>query len=934
MNRTAMSTVTNLKFEYGNTAFSPVPAPRLSWRTGTDAPNWRQHAAEVEWVGPGGTQTAHLPSDESVLVTWPFGDLTARASGTVRVRVEGPDGWSEWSDPLTITAGFLADDEWHARFIGLPEPATHAQPARLRREFDVRQGLVKAYWYATAHGVYQTHLNGRPVDDHLLKPGWTPYRDRLVLETTDVTALLTEGRNALGVDLAGGWFCESFGFQGQAKPFYGVQPAVAGQLCLVYDDGIEWITTDDSWRSTADGPLVSSGIYAGESYDARRELAGWASAGFDDAAWVGVRIDDDGPTPGPRFAPPVRVTETVGIQEVITSPSGKTLLDFGQNLVGRLRLRVDGPAGTTITLRHAEVLEHGELGVRPLRVAKATDTLTLAGSPIAWAPEFTFHGFRYAEVTGWPGELDPAAITAEVIGSDMERTGWFSCSHPLVNQLHDNVVWGMRGNFLALPTDCPQRDERLGWTGDIQVFSPTAGYLFDCDGFLASWLVDLAIEQAPSGSVPFVVPDVLSSAEVPAAAWGDASTVVPTVLWERFGDRGVVETQYPSMKAWADCLWDLAGDQHLWEGGFQFGDWLDPDAPPEHAAKAKADPDLVATAHLIKSSDLVARAAALLGNDEDAATYAERARLTREAWLATYVTPNGRIVSDAQTAYALALRFDITTDPAQRQTFGDRLAWLARRDGYRIGTGFVGTPLVTDALTDTGHAREASRMLLQTQCPSWLYPITMGATTIWERWDSMLPDGSINPGEMTSFNHYALGAVADWLHRRVAGLAPGASGYRRIVVEPVPLPGLDAAEARHLTPYGLASVAWERQGDRIALTVVVPPNADAEVRLPGADAVVVGSGEHTFSFADPIPPVKTSAVTPSTPLSEIMDDPDAYAMVMSAFEKVAPHILSERRHRRAWVPNLPLSSIYALASPSVGQAVEAKLASFNAERGH
>ena len=369
----------------------------------------------------------------------------------------------------------------------------------------------------------------------------------------------------------------------------------------------------------------------------------------------------------------------------------------------------------------------------------------------------------------------------------------------------------MRGNFLDVPTDCPQRDERMGWTGDIQIFAPTASFLADCSGFLTSWLADLAAEQQPDGSVPFVVPDAIRGPEGPAAAaWGDAATVVPWVLYERFADAGVLAAQFDSMRAWTDRIAGLAGKDGLWAGGFQFGDWLDPAAPPEDPAAARTDPDLVATAHLVRSAELVARAAEVLGRDEERSRYTDLAATARDAFAREFVSPSGRLHNDAPTAYALALVWDLLPTPEQRAYAGHRLADLVRAAGFRVATGFVGTPLITDALTVAGEPDLAYRLLLERGCPSWLYPVTMGATTIWERWDSMLPDGSINPGEMTSFNHYALGAVADWLHRVVAGLAPAEPGYRRILVRPVPGGGLTSAAARHETPYGEAAVAWRR----------------------------------------------------------------------------------------------------------------------------
>ncbi|GAA3879863.1 family 78 glycoside hydrolase catalytic domain [Tessaracoccus defluvii] len=908
-------TVGSPRLEYG-TDTSPVPAPRVSWITTAAPDGWLQSGAELRLATTDGEQTATVDGGASVLVEWPFTPLTARQRGDLSVRVRGEGGdWSEWSEPVSFSATFLDDGEWTAQFVGLADPAERATPYLLRHEFEVRPGLERATWYATALGVYEAGINGTTVDDQFLKPGWTPYQYRLVHETTDVTGLVNEGSNAIGVSVTGGWYTENFGFRDGARPVYGPQPSFAGQLLLEYADGSsEWIVTGSDWRISDRSPVIRAGIYLGEDYDARRIQDGWDRPGFDASGWADAAVMDAGPVPGPRTGPVVRVTETLSPVEVITTPSGKTILDFGQNLVGRLRIRVSGPAGHEVTLRHAEVLEDGELGIRPLRAARAMDVFTLAGAGVEeYAPTFTFHGFRYAQIDGWPGALDPAAIVAEVIGSDLRRTGWFESSDPMVNRLHENVVWGMRGNFLYLPTDCPQRDERLGWTGDIQVFAPTASFLFDTNGFLASWLQDLALEQEAAGGVPFIVPDVLDSAHTPAAAWGDAATLVPETLYQRFADRGLVATQYPSMKAWVDQLLELAGERHLWEGMFQFGDWVDPDAPPEDPAKAKTDKDLVASAYLFRSSVALADAARLLGYEEDAEFYTDRAEEVRAAWLREYATPAGRLVSDAQTAYALAICFGIVSGD-MAQTMGDRLAWLTRRDGYRIGTGFVGTPLVNDALSSTGHVLAATRMLLQTECPSWLYSVSMGATTIWERWDSLLPDGSINPGEMTSFNHYALGAVADWLHRVVAGMAPDEPGYRRIRIAPTPLPGLTHASAAFDSAYGRITSGWERTDEGIVVTATVPPNATAVVVLPDGARHEVGSGQHRWVVASQ-PEAPTTDLTPDTSLAAIQDDPGAYASLMSAMRDLDPEMAAEFSLRTAWLPTQTLGNSMGFLSP-------------------
>lgn len=835
--------------------------PRLTWSVQDEAArDWVQTCAEIELDG---ATTTIVDGRDSVLVSWPFGDLEAHARHTVRVRVAGDDGvLGRWSRAVEIVSGFLDPGEWQASLVEMPDPARTAQPFRARYEFTSRAAVVRATLFATAHGVYQARLNGRAVDDQEMKPGWTPYHLRLVHESTDVTELVAPGRNVLALDVAGAWFTERYGFRAESVPHYGEQPAVAAQLRLEYADGlVELVTTGEHWRLSADGPLLESGLYDGEAYDARREQPGWDRPGYDDREWVPAAVRPHGVEPGPRTSPVARGLQTVPVAKVIDSASGGRILDFGQNLVGRLRIRLEAPEGTTLTLRHAEVLEHGELGTRPLRLAKATDTYVCrGGGEEVWEPLFTFHGFRYAEITSTGTTFDPVAAHAVVIHSDMRRIGHFHSSERLLNQLHENVVWGMRGNFLYLPTDCPQRDERLGWTGDIQVFAPTACFLYDCDSFLASWLTDLALEQHEAGGVvPFVVPNVLHDAATPAAAWGDAATVVPSVLFERFGDREVLAAQFGSMQAWTDRLLKLAGSGKLWNTGFQFGDWLDPTAPPEDASRAATSPDIVATAYLVRSADLTASVADVLGDAVAAEHYRRRAEEVRMAFVEEYVAEDGTMVSDAQTAYALAIVFGIVRSPRLRQRMGDRLAELVRASGHHIGTGFVGTPLVADALTDTGHLDDAESLLLQTSKPSWLYPVTMGATTIWERWDSMLEDGTINPGEMTSFNHYALGAVADWLHRVVAGLGPAEPGYRTLRIAPRPLERLDWAEASLDTPYGLARVAWRRETDRIVVEAVVPPNTTAVVELPGSsETLTVGSGEHIWEASAGLSPARSA----------------------------------------------------------------------------
>ena len=721
----------------------------------------------------------------------------------------------------------------------------------LRREFALNEGrgsVARATLTLTAQGVVEAWINGCPVSDDLLTPGWSSYEWRLRYATYDVTELLGP-TTVLGVALGNGWFRGRLGWSG-GRGFYADELAAFAQLEVEFADGsTQLIVTDDSWTS---GPsaVLANDLYDGETIDARRRDDAWKLPGFSGDGWVGTHaIEFETAKLEPYIGPSVKRWAALPVQRISTSPSGKTLVDFGQNLVGWIKVRVQGPAGTEVTIRHAEVLEHGELGVRPLRTAQATDRYILSGGVDEFEPTFTFHGFRYAEIEGWPGELEAEDLTAIAVGSELARIGEFSSSDPLLNQFHENVVWGMRGNFLDVPTDCPQRDERLGWTGDIAAFAPTAAYLYDVDAFLSDWLADLDLEQQHQrGVIPFVVPDILKYLDRPGnlppadstAIWSDAGVLVPWELYQAYGDEAVLARQFDSMASHVRRVTSLLTPPGVWEGGFQFGDWLDPDAPPERPAEAKADPGVVATACAYRSAAIVAETAQILGKTGDALEFLAIAEDLRAAFNREYVR-DGVVKSDCTTVYSLAIVFGLL-DEADVEVAGDRLAELAAEAGYRISTGFAGTPFIADALTQTGHTDVAYRLLLEKECPSWLYPVTMGATTVWERWDSMLPDGTINPGEMTSFNHYALGAVADWMHRVVGGLAPLKPGYGSVLVAPQPGGGLTEAATSLETPHGRASVRWSLDGDLLTVDAELPEGVDGILRLPGREDQQLSGG--------------------------------------------------------------------------------------------
>ncbi len=748
------------------------------------------------------------------------------------------------NDPLT----------WDAPFIAAVDAPSSAPV--FSNDFELCAGhgqVASARLGVTCLGVCEAWLNGRRVSSAFLTPGWTSYEWRLHRVEYDVTDLL-EAESSLSILVGDGWYRGRLGWI-PGRP-YGERLAVSARLDIEFADGYrQRVLTDDTWQC---GPsnVLSNSLYDGQTIDARcvdARSAGPVSAGATD--WGAV---EEVPYRGEVTldpAPEVRALAELAPISVVRQSSGALLADFGENLVGWVRVRVRGDAGTEVVLRHAEVLVEGELATEPLRSASATDKFVLSGGDDVFEPTFTFHGFRYVEVQGWPETVDPlagGALTAVVIGSDLRRIGTFECSVPELNQFHENVVRGMRGNFVDIPTDCPQRDERMGWTGDLAVFAPTAVFLFDCRAMLGDWLVDLRLEQdALGGVVPYVVPDVLKYLETngepgvtsrPTAIWGDAAAWVPWALWWAYGDPSVLRDSLDSMAAHGRQIQRLLSDSGVWDKGFQFGDWVDPDAPLDDPAAAKADAGVVATACAHRTFRIIAEAGGIVGRTDVAAEFEEAAAATRAAFRAQYIVGE-RIVSDCVTVYALAIEFGLL-DADQMGWAGERLRELVAASGYRIASGFAGTPFVNDALIRTGHISESYRLLLQRECPSWLYPVTMGATTVWERWDSMRPDGSICPGGMTSFNHYALGSVADHLHRVVGGLGPLEPGYRRILLSPKIGPGVDWARTVLETPLGTASLWWRRRDEGVELDVVVPEGAEAVVRIAGTDEFVLAAGRH------------------------------------------------------------------------------------------
>jgi len=842
-------------------------APRLSYRFDGTAADWEQASVDIEITRNGVPKIFNVDTPDSVLITWPDSPLSSQESATVRARAHGKEGnlSSDWSQPSTVETGLLSTEDWGGAVPIAAERDTEIdgpkRPILFRKDFSVNETIASARLYITALGLYVAEINGARVGDHVLAPGYSSYNFRHVYDTYDVTEMLKQGGNAIGVTVGEGWYAGRLGFNRDIpRNLYGDTIGLLCLLTLTNGDGKKQsIKSELSWQAST-GPIITSEIYDGEVYNATEEIKGWSSTNFNASGWLGVKqLPALNGSLVPSDGAPIRKVEEVKPQQIFQSASGKTVIDFGQNLVGWLRLKVSGPAGTNITIVHTEVMENGEVATRPLRSAKATDTLILSGNGTRiWEPSFTYHGFRYTQITGWPKEtpLNGDSVTAMVVHSDMERTGYFESSHDMLNKFHENVVWSMRGNFLGVPTDCPQRDERLGWTGDAHAFMPTSNYIYDASGFWRGWLKDAWSEQKKNDLMipPYYIPTddptdtQRSRVRTPVAVWGDVVVGNPYALYRTTGDKKMLEEQYDGAKAWIDTG-IKRNDVGLWDRStFQFADWLDPKAPPEDAGAATTAKHLVADAYLIQMTRLLSNMSASLGKSDLATQYADqRSSLIghfHDAWTKPYTL----IANVTQTALALTLAFDIWQDESTRKTATSTLRSLIANNTYLVGTGFAGTQQLGFALSAANATSDFYKMLLQTKVPSWLYQVSMNGTTTWERWDSLLADGSVNPGSMTSFNHYAFGSVADWVHQKVGGLAPADPGWKKVLVAPEPGGGITSAKAKYIGPYGAVEANWTVDGEGFKLDVKVPPNSRARVVLPGSGEVKeIGSGVKTFS---------------------------------------------------------------------------------------
>ena len=750
------------------------------------------------------------------------------------------------------------DEPWLGQWIAMPgDKAVHPV---MKRAFTLDKAVQSARLYICGVGMYEAEVNGQPVTDEHFAPFYDDYDHFIQYQTYDVTALLHPGENDLSAMLGGGWYMSRFGFGCMLGSLYGDRMQLMAELRIAHPDGTETVVVTDGEWLCRPAPVLDSSIYDGETYDARLEGVGEWQPVESVAAPRGPLVD--------RVSPRVAVTEELR-PTLLHTDVDEWVLDFGQVLTGWATFTCDLPAGEQVHLTYGELLQNDRFYRENLRSAKAEFTFISAGRTQRARPHFTFYGFRYAKVEGLTEEQIRAAdFTAQVIHSDLGMTGTLRTSNEKVNRLIANATWSQRGNFLDIPTDCPQRDERMGWTGDAQVFCTTACYNMYTPAFYRKFLLNMRAEQAlHHGSVPFVVPDLYLAirrregrptapetgddwgVECGSCAWGDAATVVPWTNYLFYGDKALLREEYPGMKAWVDWIRmqdvNRCGGKYLWACGFHFADWLALDNPDKNSCFGGTESTYVASAYYYRSARLTAEAAAVLGEEADAAYYADMAEKIRAAFRKEYFTSTGRCAIPTQTALALALQFDLVPDE-----YRDRCVQMLREKlqsrGMHLDTGFVGTPLLCPALSRHGFHLDAVTLLLQEDYPSWLYEVKMGATTIWERWNSVMPDGLVSDTGMNSMNHYAYGSVLEWMYRDLAGVNPvwEGAGFKQVRIAPKPDDRLDFVECAYDSAAGRYEASWKREADGVHCRVTVPFDCEAEFVRPDGVTEILCAGTH------------------------------------------------------------------------------------------
>lgn len=797
-------------------------------------------------------------SDQSVHIPYSGASLSSAEKYYWQVRVWDATGKaSQWSDIAFWQMGLLVPSDWKAKWIrqSTVESPGHQPSPIFRKQFSAAKKIASATAFITSHGMYEAFINGQRVGDDYLTPGWTSYQKRLQYQVYDVTSLLQDSQNSVGVMLGSGWFRGRLAWEVKNQNIFGSELGLLFQLLIKYTDGSSaTIVSDESWKQST-GSLISSSLYDGEVNDARLEKTGWSKPGYDDKNWSAVKtFDFDNSKLIATSNEPVKRHEILNPVKIFKTPAGEQVVDFGQNMVGYVQFKVSGTAGDKITIKHAEVLDKaGNFYTTNLRTAKQEAVYILkGGDEETFDTHFTFYGFRYVKIEGFKGTLKPDQLKAIALYSSMKTTGSFECSNPLINQLQQNIQWGQKDNFVDVPTDCPQRDERLGWTGDAQVFSNTAAFNMRVDNFFSKWLKDLTADQLPNGSVPYVIPNVLGPKSQGSTGWADAATIIPWNMYCIYGNKKILQEQYGSMKAWVDYMNDNSKNS-LWNTGFHIGDWLfyrpsdDPDG-----MSAVTDKYLIAQCFYAHSTQLLINSAQVLAKTDDVAKYQAILDKIKIAFVKEYITPNGKLTSGTQTAYILALNFDLFPE-AQRAEAAKKLVDNIKLYNNHLTTGFLGTPYLCDVLTRFGYLDVAFTLLTQETYPSWLYPVKMGATTIWERWDGIKEDGNFQNPDMNSFNHYAYGAIGDWMYRTIAGIniSEGSAGYKRISIRPRMGGGLTHASAKLETYYGKLSSSWKLTDGKFSMEVTIPANTTATIYIPTrANQTVTSSGKALSAVKD------------------------------------------------------------------------------------
>lgn len=843
-----------------------VPRPRLSWIVESDRAGTRQCEYRIRAGSSPGTSdlwdTGPVASNRTTHIEWDGLRLTSALRVFWEVSITDDAGTSATSDPATFEVGLLYPEDWAldgnisppdapaqmAWWITNPQPANGTRPCpMLRREFDLTSEVRTARAYVSARGLYLIYVNGQRVGDRELAPGWTDYAKRQPYDTYDVAPLLRQGHNAVAMVVADGWYSGQVGFVG--SNVYGQWPS---GLCMIRcehaDGSVTGVVSDSSWKATF-GPWLDADLLRGETYDARLEHDGWTSPGFDASGWSSaVEVGPAGPVLKARRNEPVRTVKTLVAHRVTSAPNGGRIFDFGQNLTGRVRLIASGARGVRMTVRHAEMLDaDGGIYTANLRDAACTDHYTLRGDgPESFEPSFTFHGFRYAEVTG---DVEVSYVSAVVIGSDTQRHGEFECSNELINRLQANIWWGQRSNFLEVPTDCPQRDERLGWLGDAQIFAWTSCFNADTAAFFTKWMDDVTDAQTVDGAFPDVAP-VTRPANLEmrsgAPGWADAGVIVPWTVWRWYGDTRILSDHWVSMKRFVDYVHDANPDL-LWtqRRGNNFGEWL--------AVGADTPKDVMSTAFFCHSTRLLSKIATALGRTDDAVQYCALADRIALAFQNQFADADTRIHGDTQACYVLALAFGLLDDAQQQRAAQHLVDRIADADGH-LSTGFLAVGHLLPVLTEAGHLDVAYALLEQTTYPSWLYPVLQGATTIWERWDGWTHDRGFQNPFMNSFNHYSFGSVGQWLYSTVGGISEIEPGFSRSLIAPRPGGSITSARAAFDSMQGRISCWWGMSGSELSMEVVVPSNTEARIVVPSGDAVCAegltagGGDDHSTTF--------------------------------------------------------------------------------------